>query len=289
MSRPPLVSVLTPSYNQGRWLPDNLRSVAAQSYPNIEHVVMDGASSDESVSVLQAAGGGVLWQSEPDNGQSDAINRAFDRSSGDIIGWLNSDDAYFTRDVVAEVVRTFESHPSVGLVYGHAARVDAAGDLLYVLWTPPNGRRLLRMGYNPIRQPAAFIRRSAVKRDFFVDPAFDFMMDRELWLYLSSRSRFLHLNRIVAIDRHHLQRKSFARLDLATADRELLRQRHGIPISGPNWILRQGYGLALRLAGLTMAREAARGSDVLPIGRTSVVTVAKRQLAYLQRWNPGHQ
>ena len=68
------------------------------------------------------------------------------------------------------------------MVYGHAARVDAAGNLLYVLWTPPHGRKLLRMGYNPIRQPAAFIRRSAVERDVFVDPAFDFMMDRELWL-----------------------------------------------------------------------------------------------------------
>jgi len=289
MSQNPLVSVLTPSYNHGRWLTDNLRSVAGQSYPKIEHVVMDGGSSDESVGILEAAGDAVVWQSRPDGGQSDAINQAFKRSSGDIIGWLNSDDAYFSRDVVARVVRTFESHPGVGVVYGHAARVDASGILLYVLWTPPYTRRLLRMGFNPIRQPATFIRRSAVERDFFVDPAFDFMMDRELWLYLSSRSRFHHLNQILAIDRHHLQRKSFARLDLATADRQLLFERHGIPVSAPNRILQQGYGLALRLAGLTKVPEAARGSDVLPIKGGSFVQVARRQLAYLQRWNPGLQ
>jgi glycosyltransferase involved in cell wall biosynthesis len=281
------VSVLTPSFNHGRWLSDNLRSVAGQTYPHIEHVVMDGGSSDESVAILQAAGDAVVWQSQPDNGQSDAINRAFERSSGEIIGWLNSDDAYFSSDAVAEVVRTFESHPGVGMVYGHAARVDASGNLLYVLWTPPHSRKLLRMGYNPIRQPAAFIRRSAVERDLLVDPAFDFMMDRELWLHLSGRGRFHHLNRILAIDRHHLQRKSFARLDLATADRILLFQRHGIPVSGPNRTVHQGLGLALRVAGLTKAREAARGSDLLPITGGSVAQVAKRQVAYLQRWNPG--
>jgi glycosyltransferase involved in cell wall biosynthesis len=250
---------------------------------------MDGGSSDASVRLLEGAGDSVVWESRPDGGQSDAINQAFQRSSGEIIGWLNSDDAYFSREVVAEVVRIFESSPRVGVVYGHAARVDAAGELLYVLWTPPYTRRLLRMGYNPIRQPATFVRRSTVERDFFVDPAFDFMMDRELWLHLSRRTHFHHVNQILAIDRHHLQRKSFARLDLVAADRELLFQRHGIPVSAPNRIVRQAYGLALRLAGLTKVPEAARGSDVLSMKSVPVPQLAKRQLAYLQRWNPGFE
>jgi glycosyltransferase involved in cell wall biosynthesis len=289
VSGTPLVSVLTPSFNHARWLPENLRSVAGQSYRNIQHVVMDGGSTDATVGILEQAGEGVVWQSRPDQGQSDAINRAFRASSGDIIGWLNSDDAYFSRDVVARAVEAFESDPGIGVVYGHAARVDASGDLLYVLWTPPNPRKLLRMGYNPIRQPATFVRRSVVQREFFVDPTFDFMMDRELWLYLAGRTRFHHVNRILAVDRHHLQRKSFARLDLAAADREKLLERHGIPVSAPNRFLRQGYGLALRLAGLTKVAEAARGSDVLPMKAASVAQVARRQLGYLQRWNPGLQ
>src|SRR5258707_986120 len=100
----PLVSVVTPSFNQGRWLIENLRSVAVQSYPLIEHVVMDGGSTDGSLAVLADASPSVVWESGPDNGQSDAINKAFRRSSGEIIGWLNSDDAYFSSDVVDKAV-----------------------------------------------------------------------------------------------------------------------------------------------------------------------------------------
>ena len=95
MSAGPLVSILTPSFNQAAWLGDNLRSVACQTYPDIEHVVMDGGSTDGSVDILRAAGDSIVWRSEPDRGQSDAINKAFSLSHGEIIGWINSDDAYF--------------------------------------------------------------------------------------------------------------------------------------------------------------------------------------------------
>ena len=110
----PLVSVVTPSYNQGRWLADNLRSVAMQSYSAIEHVVMDGGSTDGSRDILASASPAVVWDSGPDGGQSDAINKAFSRSTGEIIGWLNSDDAYFSGDVVARAVEVFENIPRLG-------------------------------------------------------------------------------------------------------------------------------------------------------------------------------
>jgi len=100
----PLVSVLTPSYQQARWLGENLGSVACQSYPRIEHVVMDGGSSDGSVELLASASPPVTWESEPDRGQSHALNKAYSASSGEIIGWLNSDDAFWDCDVVADVV-----------------------------------------------------------------------------------------------------------------------------------------------------------------------------------------
>lgn len=283
----PLVSVLTPSYNHGRWLTDNLRSVAGQIYPHIEHVVMDGGSSDESVAILQAAGDAVVWQSQPDDGQSDAINRAFERSSGEIIGWLNSDDAYFTRDVVARVVDAFEAKPDVGVIYGHAARVDAEGNALYVLWVPSAAPRLLARGYNPVRQPAVFVRRSALGREMLVDPAFDYMMDRELWLHLSQRTRFSRLDRILAVDRHHAQRKSWARRDLRDADRQMIQERYAIPITAPRGLLRQGVALGLRLAGLLKVAEAARGGDAIPTPRVAPARVAARQIAHLQRLRPG--
>lgn len=282
----PLVSVLTPSFGQARWLEDNLRSVEAQTYAPIEHVVMDGGSTDGSVRILESrTRAGLIWASKPDNGQSDAINRAFARSSGEIIGWLNSDDAYFTCDVVAEAVRIFQTHPEVGVVYGHAVLVNGSGTLLHVLWAPPYRRALLRW-YNFICQPTVFVRRSAIGRTDLVDPAFDYMMDRELWLHLSARTRFHRLDQIVAIDRHHLQRKSYTRLDLAVHDRELLLQRYQLPRRASNWLFVKGVNVVIRLAGLKIVAEAARGSDWLSFDVPSVRTMALRQVAQLRRWMP---
>ena len=279
-----LVSVLTPSFGQRRWLEDNLRSVEAQTYAPIEHVVMDGGSTDGSVRLLESRSrDGLIWASEPDDGQSDAINRAFARSSGEILGWLNSDDAYFSSDVVARAVDVFESHPEVGVVYGHAALVNGDGTLLHVLWTPTFAPAVLR-AYNLICQPTVFVRRSVVGRPYLVDPAFDYSMDRELFLHLARRTRFFRLNRIVAIDRHHLQRKSLTRPDLAAHDRELIAQRYRIPVLASNPILHKTTKIAVRVAGLSRVREAARGSDVLPLEVASACEIAIRQVAQLRRW-----
>ena len=123
----PLVSILTPSLNQGRWLPDTLHSVAAQTYSNIEHIVMDGGSTDGSVDMLRSANPRVRWWSEPDRGQSHALTKGFAVSQGDVIGWLSSDDAYFYRGAVADAVDLFNRYPEVDVLYGHAALVNADG------------------------------------------------------------------------------------------------------------------------------------------------------------------
>jgi glycosyltransferase involved in cell wall biosynthesis len=281
----PLVSVLTPSFGQARWLEDNLRSVEAQTYPWIEHVVMDGGSTDGSIAILKSRSRpGLIWASEPDEGQSDAINRAFTRSSGEIIGWLNSDDAYFSSDVVARAARVFASNPDVGVVYGHAALVNAEGSILQVMWTPSFASTLLR-AYDLICQPTVFVRRSMLGREQFVDPALEYMMDWELWLHLARRTRFKRLDHIVAIDRHHLQRKSYTRLDLAAQDQELIGKLYRIPGLASNPILLKATKIAVRLAGLIKIREVARGSDVLTLD-TSAGAIAVRQIALLRRWMP---
>lgn len=284
-ARQPLVSIVTPSYNQGRWLADNLRSVAVQSYPAIEHVVMDGGSTDGSVEILASASPAIVWESAPDKGQSDAINNAFSRSTGDIIGWLNSDDAYFSRDVVAQAVQVFKDHPDVGVVYGHAALVNAEGTLLHVIWAPSFASTLLR-AYDLVCQPTVFIRRSVIGRPFLVDPDYDYCMDWELWLHLARRTRFHRLNRILALDRHHLARKSLTRLDLAAHDQELIEQRYRIPALASNQILCKIVKVGIRMAGLSKVREAARGSDALTLDATSARAVAVRQVAQLRRWMP---
>ena len=108
-----------------------------------------------------------MWRSEPDKGQSDAINKAFRASKGEIIGWINSDDAYFDCRVVEDVVAYFSAHPDVDVVYGHAAQVSEDGTIIWMIWVPWFMRRVLRI-VNFIGQPVAFIRRSALS-----DPMLD--------------------------------------------------------------------------------------------------------------------
>jgi glycosyltransferase involved in cell wall biosynthesis len=203
----PLVSILTPSLDQGAWLADNLRSVACQTYPNIEHVVMDGGSADGSLAILENADSPVVWRSEPDEGQSDAVNKAFAASHGEIVGWINSDDAYFDCRVVSDVVAFFDRHPEVDVVYGHCAQVDDTGEIIWMIWVPRFMPRALHVT-NFIGQPVAFMRRHVLTEPM-LDPSFHFAMDYDLWLRLDAQgARFARIDRIVAVDRYHPGRKS---------------------------------------------------------------------------------
>jgi hypothetical protein len=154
-----------------------------------------------------------------------------------------------------------------------------------VLWTPTFAPAVLR-AYNLICQPTVFVRRSILGRPDFVDPAFDYSMDRELLLHLARRTRFFRLNRIVAIDRHHLRRKSLTRPDLAAHDRQLIARRYRVPKVASNMVLLKVTKIAIRLAGLSKVMEAAGGSDLLPLQVGSPHEIALRQVAQLRRWMP---
>lgn len=278
----PLVSILTPSFNQGLWLGDNIESVANQTYPRVEHIVVDGGSTDETVAVLDSAGSRVRWLSEPDRGQSDAINKAFGLSRGELIGWLNSDDAYFSRRSVELAVEAFRAHPNAAVVYGHSALVDGAGRLMHYNWVPPFSRRLLKV-HNFIVQPAAFIRRSAVE-ETLVDERFDYSMDRELWLRLTERYQAVRTAEVLAIDRHHDSRKSYTRHDLYEHDVELLVERYGVTPLGKARTRLKIAKVALRIAGAPLAlRPATRLSTACAIQRTATGPLLVRQILLPRR------
>jgi glycosyltransferase involved in cell wall biosynthesis len=251
------VSVVTPSFNQARWLVDTIRSVASQDYPDVEHIVMDGGSCDGSQEVLAASPSVTTWRSEPDRGQSHAINKAFAEATGEVIGWLNSDDAYYDRHVVSVVVAEFERRPEVDVVYGHAALVNGAGLVLHGLWVPRFNARLLRRT-NFLIQPAVFVRRSAVT-DALVDERLDFSMDREAWLrLLESGARFSRVDSGLAIDRHWDGRKSSQRGDLAAHDLVELRRRYGVPDTDrTDVVLNKLYTLSRRVAGVRLVKPLA--------------------------------
>ncbi len=279
----PLVSILTPSYNQAEWLSDNLRSVACQTYPHIEHVVMDGGSTDGSVGILEAAGDSVTWRSEPDEGQSHAINKAFRASSGEIIGWINSDDAYFDCRVIEDVVAFFEKHPDVDVVYGHLAQIDTRGTIIWLNWVPGFSRRLLRI-VNFIGQPVAFIRRRVLS-DPMLDESFHFTMDYELWLRLQAGgARFARIGRITAVDRHQPDRKTETIAEVMHSDIGRLAESHGRGYPRGKRILSWGFYTWRRAMGALLIPRIPR-ELAFTDARTSKWALLRRQLlSWHKKW-----
>lgn len=244
----PLVSILTPSFNQGRFLRDCLDSVARQTYVRIEHVVVDGASTDETPAILAEASHNVRWTSEPDRGQADAVNKAFEASNGEIVGWVNSDDGLFAADTIERVVRAFAANPQAGVVYGDAALVDESGRILRhhrSRW--PTGPLPL---VSPIVQPAAFLRRSVVDAsEPLLRVDLHRLLDYELWLRLRGRGvHFVHVPAVLAADRDHPQRKVRAADELFMRESALLVEEYG-PVFGVS-PFRRVHGFLRRLTGL---------------------------------------
>lgn len=276
----PLVSVLTPSFNQRRWLGETLDSVARQTYPHLEHVVVDGGSTDGSVDVLRTVLPAGSWISEPDGGQSDALNKAFNRSHGEIIGWLNSDDAYLFDDAVESVVAYFRANPDVDVVYGHAALVSENGSLLHVMWMPRYSKsRLWRQNF--LSQPAVFMRRRVLE-DGFLDESFHYTMDHELWLRLAAGHPFGRIDKVLAIDRHQAQRKVYHWPP--EADEEVVRlvEMYGIPPAVPfEARLRR---IAYRLRGAPTALRLRQDRKAFEWSIDSRARLIVRQLVVKRRF-----
>src|SRR5688572_25596277 len=151
--RQPLVSIVTPSYNQGRYIEETIQSVLNQDYPNLEYLVLDGGSTDETLEILKRYEGRLVWISEKDRGQADAINKGFHLAKGRILGWLNSDDTY-SPGAIRKVAQYFQTHRDVGLLYGEGYHVDTAGKIIERYNTEPfNFHRLGEICF--ICQPAA--------------------------------------------------------------------------------------------------------------------------------------
>ena len=201
-SERPLVSILTPSYQQGRFIGDCLTSVANQTYRPIEHIVMDAGSTDETLDVLREAPAHVRWTSEPDRGQSHALNKALAASSGEIIGWVNSDDAYADRRAVEWAVESLRD--DVVAVFGHALLVNENNEVLQTLATLPFWPFLVRTVHY-VYQPTCFFRRDVLGD--FVREDLSFVMDRDLLLRLAAKGRIHHMRKVIAVDRHQADRK----------------------------------------------------------------------------------
>ena len=203
-----LVSIITPSYNQAAYLEQTILSVLGQDYARIEYMVIDGASTDNSVDIIKKYENKLTWISEKDNGQADAINKGFARATGDVIAWLNSDD-YYLAGAVSSAVKIFDENPDVILVYGNMLAVDEHGKTINTL----NYKQLTLEGllcFQIIGQPAVFMRRSALE-NLKLAPDLHFMLDHFLWIQIAQRGKILHADQTWASARYHAEAKNRAK------------------------------------------------------------------------------
>jgi glycosyltransferase involved in cell wall biosynthesis len=203
----PLVSIVTPSFNSGPFLRDCIESVLSQDYPNIEYIIMDGGSTDETAAILQRYRARIARiHSAPDFGQGQALNRGLSGSKGEILAFLNADDAYLP-GAVGQAVRAFAAHPGADVIYGNAYHVGADGSTIAPYPTQDFDREALRRSCY-ICQPAAFVRREAFERAGAMNPALHYVLDYDLWLRCAAFGTFVRIEPFLAKSRVHAGSKS---------------------------------------------------------------------------------
>jgi len=189
----PKVSIVTPSFNQAPFLEQTLRSVLGQDYPNLEYIVIDGGSTDGSLEIIQRyADRLAYWQSQPDQGQTDAINQGFAHATGEILAWLNSDDLLLP-GAVSAAVKALQEHPEAAMVYGDALLINAQGKTIGKFPAAQTDLRKLRRGYVHIPQQASFFRAELWRKVGPLDVSFYFAMDYDLWVRLAALAPLVYV------------------------------------------------------------------------------------------------
>ncbi len=208
----PKVSIVTPSYNQGQYLEKTIRSVLDQGYPNLEYIIIDGGSTDDSVDIIKRYEQHIAyWESVPDRGQSHAINKGFARATGDIYAWLNSDD-WYAPGALQTVADTFVANPEAGAVVGAGEMVDEGGArLLFKSPTQVTTETLCRWLEDYFWQPSTFFRQQAWTTCGPLDEDVHYAMDLDLWLKISKKFAFVAVPAFLSSSLRHPEAKTTAK------------------------------------------------------------------------------
>ena len=209
MAELPLVSIVTPSYNQAQFLEETILSVLNQNYPQLEYIIIDGGSTDGSVEIIRRyADRLAYWVSEPDKGQADAINKGWSRVTGDIVAFLNSDD-YYRPGAISAVCEVFRQRPEVGIVWGQAEWVTEHGKPLRPTHTFVDSQQMVER-FEGLPQPATFVRKEVIDKVGKLDPTFHFALDGEFFIRAMANFDSQALPQIIACMRLHGAAKSVA-------------------------------------------------------------------------------
>jgi len=283
----PTVSIVTPSFQYGRFIERTIRSVLEQRYPELEYIVQDGGSTDETVDVLLGFGDRIVWRSEPDGGHADALNRAFASTKGEIMAWVNSDDILLP-GALAYVTSFFAEHPEVDVVYGDRLMIDD-DDNEVGAWILPEHDDLVLTLADFVPQETLFWRRRIWESSGArLDDSFHYALDWELLLrFRDAGARMVHLPRFLGAFRVHNEQRTSTAFELGQEEMMRLRERtHGrrVPLDEVHRLItpylhrhvraHMRYRLAERAPILRRGRQS--GARALPPVRAVRAIAAER-------------
>lgn len=206
----PKISIVTPSYNQGQFLEETIKSVLNQNYPNLEYIVIDGGSTDNSVDIIKKYEDQLTyWVSEPDDGQADAVNKGFAQASGEILAWQNSDDIYAS-DVFQIVGNYFKNNPDVYMIYGDYCYIDGKSKIFSCRRLPEFKMRRFLNGIGIPPQPVVFFRREALERCGYLDTSLKHCMDLDLYIRIGRSFKVKHIDTVLGYFRIHQGSKTIS-------------------------------------------------------------------------------
>jgi len=218
----PLVSLITPSFNQSRFLEETIRSVLLQGYPNLEYIIIDGMSTDGSVEIIKKYEKRIThWVSEPDKGHADAVNKGWKTAKGEFVSWLNSDDFLYPHSLET-AVDTLKKNPDVHVCYGNVARVNERSQSCdrdfkgrdFTL------KDMLVFWKNPAPQPGFLMRRSVIDQIGFLDESYSFAFDFEYWMRMAVHDmKGKYIPQRLAAFRRHIDAKTYKEQDVRIKDR----------------------------------------------------------------------
>ncbi len=255
----PLVSIVTPSYNQAEFIEATIRSVLLQDHAPLEYIVVDGGSTDGTLDILRRYAAWLTWTSEPDGGQAEAINKGLRRARGEVLAYLNSDDLYLP-GAIARAVSCLRGQPQAGLVYGDCDVIDEAGRTVGRLRAPGPAQSLSRMiargEYIP--QPAAFWRRAVVERAGLFDESLHLALDYDFFIRAGRVMPVAYLPQPLAAFRLHGGSKTVSREERHWREALRVSSRHGLRPWHAWWWLRRLRHWGLRALPAGAQRWARR-------------------------------